>query len=113
MSPCYAPLLTILVLSGCAGATIEELEDQLKICKRETGDCVELKKALDKRFERHYRDMENAQRWETCKLVYAKVGRAMRTEHDHKRWRQHTSIDVRLDLAQNNCRMILKQLKLW
>ncbi len=113
MSLCYALLLTILVLSGCAGATIEELEDQLKICKREAGDCVELEKALDKRFERYYLDMENAQRWETCKLVYAKLGRTMRTDHDHKRWRKHTAMDVKLDLAQNNCRMLLKHLNLW
>ena len=95
----------LFLLSGCAGPTVTELEEQVAVCEVE---CEKLEKELEKRYDIEYRDAENSAKWDLCQAVYNRAGKPTISYHGHHKRFRHSPMEIRDDLRRNNCHRILK-----
>ena len=63
--------------------------------------------------EREYAQVERTEQWRICKSIYRAAGMPTYSTHMHSKNRKHKDWEVRDDLLDNQCRMILKRAGLW
>ena len=78
--------LILLILFGCADLSESELADR------------EYDRAIEK------------EKWEECKQVYKSRGKPTISRHSHQRGNTHRPDEVRQDMWDNNCYVILKRM---
>ena len=68
---------------------------------------------IEEKLEQEEAEVERADQWRICKKIYKEASKPYLSHHIHNKGNRHSDWDVRDDLFDNNCRMILKNAGLW
>lgn len=110
----FIVMILVFFMAGCAITLTEE--ESVEFCPNGEEACLAEaleKKIEQKRFEMDYNRGIDLDNWTTCLRIYEALGEiTYHINHTHSRTRAKRRIDpwdVKSDLRNNNCRMVIRQ----